>query len=229
MIAGCYVAWNEAALIGESIRSIKAYVDRFVVVDCAFSSNPTPGDVASSDGMREVVEAAAAGKPLTYIVPPGRLEEQDARNRYLAELELDEWALLLDADEILVGDHATIRALLDDGLHKIWPAGGLRIFTAAVMFNGNADAMPEAVYGSAPIITTSGWQPRIVQKRPGLRYQRDELPGGRFTHGVLWLDSYRLVGHELGEPFLLNRHVSQSFAGYQADYAWETAQRDGAR
>ena len=229
MIAGCYVAWNEAALIGESMRSIKAYVERFVVIDCAFSSNPSKGPVGSSDGMREIVEAAADGKPLTYIVPAIRLEEQDARNLYLAELELDEWAFLLDADEILVVDHDTMRALLDDGLHHVWPAASLRIFTTAVMFNGNADAMPAEIYDSAPIISTSGFQPRIVVASQGLHYQRDEIRPGTFTHSSLWRAGRLVVGQELEEPIILNRHVAQAFASYQADYAWESAQRDGAR
>lgn len=225
--AACYVAWNEATLIAESIRSVKAYVDRFVVIDGAFSTNPAPGPVASTDGMREVVERACTGSPLTYIVPPARLEEHVARNACLAELEADEWALVIDADEILTADHDLIRRHL---AHL--PRRGiveLPIYTTAVLFAGNADAMSPAEYEMAPVIATRGYMPRLLRAASDLHYQRDEVAPGVFTHCALWRGSELAMGPRWPGVRLINRHVAQPFEGYLADYAWETAQRDGAR
>lgn len=229
MISAVYVAWNEAALIGESIRSVSAYVDQIVVVDCAFSSNPAEGSVGSSDGQRAVVLEAAGRLPVTYVLPKVRLEEHEARNLALEQAAPGSWAVLLDADEILVSSHGWMKALIEGEFGEVAPAVALRVYTSAVLFNGNADEMDEATYRSAPIVWTYGYQPRIVQRRPGLHYQRDEIRAGVFTHGVLWQGSTILEGRLLSEPVILNRHVAQDFAGYQADYAWEAAQRDGAR
>lgn len=221
MIAACYVAWNEAALIAESIRSVKAYVDRFIVVDGAFSTNPEAGPVGSTDGQRAVVERACAGRRLTYIVPPARLEEHQARNRYLAELELDEWALLMDADEILIADRLVMLELLA----SLPEAGAVSvpIYSTAILFQGYADEMSREDFETAPIISTCGHQPRIVRTSPDLRYQRDEPRPGVFTHNVLWRAD-ELVEGSAAWIALLNRHVGQPFEGYLRDYAWESAQ-----
>lgn len=227
VIAACYVAWNEADAIGESIRSVKAYVDRVIVVAGAFSTNPAADPEGSASRQWAAVHAASHPLPVTYIEPPIRLEEHQARDMYLDELADGEWAFLLDADEILIGDHARIQAQVDE----LPDAGALvvPVVTQAVLFHGNADAMGPDAYATAPIIGTRGYQPRLVRAADGLRYQRDEIAPGRFTHHVLWCDGARVTGPAWDDALVLNRHVAQPFAGYLADYAWETAQRDGAR
>ena len=65
-IVACYTACNEALLISESIRSVKEYVDAFVVIDSVFTSNSVSA-THSSDDMRSVVERVCAPIPLTYV------------------------------------------------------------------------------------------------------------------------------------------------------------------
>lgn len=221
----CFVVWNQAEQIVQAIRSVAAYVSRVIVVDGAFSTNPAPGPVASTDGTREAVERACGPIPLTYIVPDHRLEEHTARNALLDALPRNAWTFLLDSDEILVGDHSDVLRMLAN-LPEL--AVLLNVYTTAVMFEGMADKMDQTTYETAPIITTCGVIPRLVKNRPGLRFQRVER-SGVFVHNGLFVNGEGPIDGKLESPIVVNQHVRQSYAAYQADYAWEAAQRAGAR
>lgn len=217
VVAACYVAWNEAGEISDSIRSVKAYVDRFVVVDVAFTANPAPGPAQSTDGQRAVVEAACAGVPLTYIEPGRRLEQHVARDLYLAEVGRGAWLIALDGDEVLVGDHKEVLELFR---HPPATAVALRVFSTALLTPGMAPDVTPEVYVTAPVIATAGWQPRLFQRVNGLRHR----PA---WEGVGWRDDTTPVlgGPRSAAAIIVNRHTAQDWAGYQADYAWETRHR----
>src|SRR5674476_203053 len=112
MTTACYAIWNEEQTIAASMRSVKAYVDRFIVVDGAYASNPAPGPVVSTDETWTIIERIAHPLPLIYIPPPKRMVEHEARNLYLAAAASGEWLWLLDGDEILYGDYEEITALV---------------------------------------------------------------------------------------------------------------------
>lgn len=221
-IVACYVVANEAAHLAESIRSCKAYVDRYVIIDSLFTTSPLEG-VASTDGTRQVAERACAGKPLDYVVPGRRLTEPEARNEYLARTRGD-WVLIIDGDEQLLGDHQSVLALADT-LRRSTSGVALdvAVYTVAVNANGNAPDLGPEVYDTAPLITTVGRQARLVRNVPEL-----EL-GYRISPIGLGHTMYDRLGRYVGalatpvhSLFIVNHHTRQPYAGYLADYEWET-------
>lgn len=232
-LVGCYVAHNAAAEIGASILSVKAYVDRFVVVDCAFASNPAA--IVSTDDQRWVVEHAAQGVPLTYLEPGLRLEEHEARNLYLEQLELGDWALLIDADERLYGDHAALEVLAEQlsAGRNFHTAMQLRVYTTAVLAPLDAPDIDPELYSHSPRISTWGWMPKLVKRTALLRHRRIEVEPGIWTHHGIFDGDEPL--HEAvrldqeHDPIVVNDHAGQPYAGYQHDFRWEQAQRTGVR
>jgi glycosyltransferase involved in cell wall biosynthesis len=219
-IVACYVVANEADHIAESLRSVKAYVDRYVIVDSLFVDNPQQG-THSSDATRSVALAACEGRPVQYIESTERLHEPEARNRYL-EQTVDDWVLQMDGDEQLYGDHAGILDLLARvRLGRVVRGVDIPVYTVAVNFNGQADEMDAESYATNPLISTRGYQPRLFENR-GVHYAYD---GG--THGfgaALYRDKRYLEGSvKTADALIINHHTRQSFESYQNDYLWETA------
>lgn len=223
-VVACYVAWNEAGQIAESLRSVKAYVDRYVVVDAVFDANPAAG-THSADGTRDICESICAPVPLTYIESDVRLTQDVARNRYLDELDEGDWPLIIDGDEVLYGDHDEALALFDEIRAGIDTHALLvPVYTTAVLFDGNAPDVTVAAYATNPTVHTWGWQPRLFQNWKALRYRVNQFG---VPHGV-----YDETGEFVGQGglyekrvFLINHHVRQSYTGYQNDYARETEEQ----
>lgn len=220
-VIACYVVANEAEHLAESLRSVKAYVDGYVIVDSLFTTNPLPG-THSSDATRAVAEAVCAPLPLTYIESDERLTEPQARNRYLSETEGD-WCLMLDGDEQLYGEYADILRLMERVRYgRIPKAVDVPVYTVAVNFNGNAPEMSRAEYERNPLISTMGYQPRLFHN-VGLHYDYD---AGRGFGGALLDGSGYLQGRrKASEMLIINHHVRQSFESYQNDFTWEHGTR----
>lgn len=225
MITACYVAHNEAAGLARSMLSVKAYVDRFVIVDVAFASNGG-GLLQSGDGQRRVAERAASGLPLCYIEPGERLEEHEARQRYIEAVPLGEWLLVIDGDEVLVGEHSGLVELVA-GLPLLGPdALQLRVFTTAVLAPRLAPDIDADLYAVAPRIATSGFMPRLVRRTPELRHGKMEMAPGQWSYGGL-INEAGVLGSDVPHceaAIIINDHAGQSHAAYQHDYRWETAQ-----
>lgn len=227
-LVACYVIWNEADSIVESLRSVKSFVDRFVVVDAVFASNPVDA-THSTDRTREIVETICAAhpeKPLTYIESAAKLTEAYARNAYLEQLEPGDWALVIDGDEVLHGDWAAIRQVVHD-----IKAGYLRdslaipVYTVAVQAPKVAPAVLRVEYERSPLLSTMGYMPRLFAAKPDLRYT---TPPHAVTPALTYTTppSRYLIPRHHAEgregPFLINNHVKQSYEGYQADWVWES-------
>ena len=225
MIVACYAVANEAQLIAESLRSVKAYVDRFVIVDSVFTTNPIDA-THSTDLTRITCEVVCDPVPLTYIESDRKLRQEEARNRYLQELDDGDWAIVVDGDEVLYADHAeavqTFGWLLH-GEHDII-ALDIPVLTAAVMFEGMAAEMPAPTYKLAPVIHTRGYAPRVFRKTPNTRYKAVVYPNGVLDNMGVWDGNRPLQNHAIRDTRLtiINHHVRQDFAGYQADAVWET-------
>lgn len=212
-----YVAFREAHAIGESIRTIKAYVDGIVVVDAAFKTNDYPAP-ASDDGQREVVEAAADGLPVKYFAADKKMELADARTLKFRMVPPKCWALVIDGDETLLGHRTEVKALFDEirtGGHV--EAVGVGVYTAALVFHGHAPDISEEAYGRLPIIYTRGVQPRLVVAA-GSEWRR--VPNGR-TYG-LYRGKNLVKAAVDPRVTLVNHHTRQSYVEYQNDYVWET-------
>ena len=223
-LTACYVVCNEEALIAESLRSVKAYVDRYVIVDAVFENNPHEG-THSSDRTREVCERVCAPVPLTYVESDRRLDEASARNRYLAEVPDGDWCLVIDGDEVMYGRHQNILAMIERVRAGVWPlAVEIPVYTQSVLAHGMAPDVDAETYATSPIICSAGRMARFFRQRPGLHYKRNELG---IAHGLYDADE-RFAGRSetrCPEPFIVNHHVRQSHADYLNDYAWETADR----
>jgi glycosyltransferase involved in cell wall biosynthesis len=215
-VIACYVVWNEQELMAESMRSLKAYVDGYVVVDSAFTSNPV--NVAhSTDATRKVTEAAAAPLPLTYIESQVKMRLDAARNLSLLAVDKD-WAFIVDGDETLLGARNELIELFSSiRLGDISQPVGVKVFTSALLVNSHAPDITFEEYDSLPVIYTRGVQPRLVP--PGCEWRR--VPNGK-TFGL-----YRngeLVKAEADDRIaLVNHRTRQSYAAYQHDYIWESA------
>lgn len=101
MIA-CYVAYNSADVIEQSLNSIVDLVDFVVSVDGAYLGMPVSEDF-STDGTQDIVKRIA-GKKCKIILPSKRLSEVQSRNLYM-EFVLrefpDAWIFTIDSDEVL--------------------------------------------------------------------------------------------------------------------------------
>ena len=226
-IVACYVACNEEAQIAESLRSVKAYVDRYVIVDSVFAASPVAG-THSTDRTREICERVCAPVPLTYIESGERLHQDVARNLYLEQLDDGDWVFVIDGDEVMYGDHSGLRAVFDGIRSGIdTHAVLIPVYTTAVLFDGFAPEVSPAEYETNATINTWGWQPRLFRARSDLRYRVNTLG---VPHGV-----YDAAGEFVGQGgtynetlFLINHHVRQTYAGYQNDYARELAENPRA-
>jgi hypothetical protein len=217
-----YVVFEEEELIAESVRSLAAYVDGFIFMDSAYVTNDAP-TTHSRDRTRERATAAAGPLAVRYYEATAKWALEPARNRALAMVPQDAWALIVDGDETLLGDHAEVEAEFDAirrGERSI--AVGVSVFTTALRFAGHAPRISEAAYAQLPVIATRGAQPRLVQAS-ACRWRR--VPGGR-TYGV-----YRgneLVSAPATSAFVLvNHRTRQTYAAYQGDYIWETREDRG--
>jgi len=112
-IIACYLAYNAADVIQQSLDSIIDHVDFVVSVDGAFLGMPVSEDY-SNDGTQDIVKRIA-GKKCRIIRPTKRLSEVQSRNQY-AEFVLrefpDAWLFRIDSDEVLrdgLNDFAWLR------------------------------------------------------------------------------------------------------------------------
>jgi len=231
MIVACMVVHNEAETIAHAIRSVKAYVDRFVVVDAVFDTNPVEA-VRSTDDTHAVAHRMTEGKPLTYWQGTSKIEENVARNLYLDELAPGDWALVVDGDEVLYGGHAQIEALIErirageipavpiPGMHN--RAVGIPVYTQRVHVNGSALDVTLEQYETAPITCSVGVMARFFEVDPGIRYPEGPSNQGLFRDG-------RWVGrpaHVVSDVFMVNHRIRQSHEAYQADYEWLSKVRE---
>lgn len=245
-VVACYVVCNEEDHLADSMRSIKAYVDRFVVVDSVFPSNPltdpTTGAPAthSTDSTRAVAErvcAAYPAKPLTYIESDARLTQSYARNVYLEQLRPPglsgpgDWAFVIDGDEIMYGQHAiALKTFAEIREGVLRHSLSIPVFTVAINSNKDAPAITPDEFDTAPLISTMGYMPRLFAAASNLRYLPPPPPLEHGTPILTFISSglqpqFHLQPanlHHKGGIFLINHHTRQSFESYQNDYIWET-------
>ena len=219
-IVATYCVYNEADLIAESIRSVKAFVDRFVIVDAAFVDNPVEA-THSTDATREVAEAAAAPLTLTYIESDRKIGLAQARNISFGLLDPDDWALVIDGDETLLGERAELQEMFGEvRSRKITEPIGIDVYTAVVLFKGHAPAIDETAYRTLPIVHTRGHQARLLPMA-GVEWKRTPTPRG--TYGM-YLNGDIIKGHAVDpRAVIINQRIRQSYEHYQLDYIRETA------
>jgi glycosyltransferase involved in cell wall biosynthesis len=224
-IAACYVVCNEERLIAESLRSVKAYVDRYVIVDCVFKSNALDA-THSTDHTKAICEKVCAPIPLTYIESSVKLTEQDARNAYLNEVENGDWILWLDGDEVLYGGHRELSLLVKDIREgKMRWGFSFPTYTTAVLCRGLGKDMPEDVYNTAPLINTFCPQMKLFQKLAGDHYINSEA----VSEDAVYDSHDVLVTNRSIQPsstiIVINHHVRQSHQEYVADCIRTLTQR----
>jgi hypothetical protein len=98
-LIGCMSVFNEAALIRSALWSLRAVVDRVVVVDGAVSEFPATG--ISTDGTREALLTSEHVLLVDALIDCANRPEHEKRSRYFVGRPGD-WYLVLDGDEILV-------------------------------------------------------------------------------------------------------------------------------
>jgi glycosyltransferase involved in cell wall biosynthesis len=236
-IVAAYATANEATTIAESIRSLKAYVDRFVVIDSIFVSNTFHPDAThSTDDTRAIVEALCAAppaKPLTYVASAARLTQAYARNAYLELINPPDWVFVVDGDEVFYGDHQKILAAFDAIRNSSNSPSSpisleIPVYTTAVNVHKQAPDVTESEFALNPLISTWGYMPRLFAANPRLRYL---APPGASTPVLTFIPlngpAYHLASapdaySPPGDMFLINHHTRQTLQAYQNDYEWET-------
>ena len=234
-IVAAYIVCNEAPSIAESIRSVKAYVDRFVIIDAAFLTNPMPDEVThSTDNTRSIAEAACAAgpdpRPLYYIESSARLLQFYARNAYLELINPPDWVFVIDGDEVFYGDHATILATfasIREG--RIKKSLALPVYTTAVLVPKMAPDVTPAEYALNPLVSTMGYMPRLFAADTNLRYgwaTGGSTPVLTYRGEAGWPDQALWPAHNTppDSMFLINHHTRQTHQSYLDDYTWATEQ-----
>ena len=221
-IIASYVVWNEEQLIAESIRSLSGYVDGFVFVDSAFTSNPV--DVAhSTDNTRKRAEKAVGELPCTYIESQVKMRLDAARNLALLAVKDGDWAFIVDGDETLLG----ARPELVDLFYQIRSGEitepiGVPVYSAALLARTHAPNLTLDEFEGLPLIYHRGVQPRLLPAK-GTTWQR--VPNGE-TYGI-YRDGALVKPAANPKVMLINHHTRQSFDAYRHDYVWETIERQG--
>jgi hypothetical protein len=221
-IVASYVVCNEEVLIAESVRSVKAYVDRFVFVDVVFTTNQLQA-MHSTDRTRKRAQKAAYPVPVTYVESDRKMALDEARN--LALSLCDGWALILDGDETLLGAREDVEALLGAiRSGEVTEPIGVLVYTSALTFDGHAPSITETDYQTLPVIYTRGVQHRLLSSK-GAEWRPVPSRGafGLYSDGAMPssppTDAFVIVNHR----------TRQSFAAYQHDYIWETATIEAGR
>ena len=233
-IVACYVVCNEARLIADSLRSVKAYVDAYVIVDSVFTSNSINA-THSTDQTRTVCERICHPVPLTYIEAQEKMTEQQARNLYINQVPDGDWILWLDGDEVLYGDNAALNKVFKEIREgKIKHAMSCRVYTTAVLCHGLGKDVPAEAYAVNPRINTFGYQTKLYQKQAGYHHKevRIKQQGNKIelTYEDACYDADDiLVTDRNRNPtdlmFVINHHVSQTHQEYVSDCVWALKQR----
>lgn len=235
-LVACYTVFNEEHLIADSIRSVKAYVDSFLVVDSAFDCNPVNA-TCSTDNTRKIIEKLCDPKPLEYIASDRKLSEIDARNMVFNHVAIGDWALVIDADERLYGDYSRVNNLLAEAkAGKIGSSVDFPLYTTAVNFNGMATDMNLEDFNNCPIIDTVGYAPRLFEIKKGMHY-RTAASEGHYCCGIWYADGSVLNGattvgvnhHRTDSLFIINHHAQKTFKDYQETCVWEMAAAESHR
>lgn len=150
LLIGCMMATNAGELLELSLANLRGKVDELVLVDGGSTDNSM--SVATSLGA-------------TIIESRWRNDHSAQRQVYLdyalkrAEGETDAWALVLDSDEILVGDpRQTITELKERGLdHAMLPRKWLVDAPGGLSYISSYPHYPDR-------------QMRLFRLQPGLRY-----------------------------------------------------------
>lgn len=101
-LIGCVNAYQDADFLAVSLPPLIERCDRVVVVDGCYRDFAQYGCAAASDDGTEQV-CAAYGADLLRAVDG--LDEIGKRNRYLDVGGIGDWLLVVDADEIVDGEH----------------------------------------------------------------------------------------------------------------------------
>jgi hypothetical protein len=233
-IIACYAVCNEANLIAQSLRSVKAYVDGYVIVDSVFTSNSIDA-THSTDQTRAVCERVCKPVPLTYIEAQEKMTEQQARNTYINQVPDGDWILWLDGDEALYGDHATLcRTFKEIREGKIKGAMSCKVYTTAVLCHGLGKDVTGEQYALNPTIQTFGYQTKLYQKQKGFHHREVRISQRNGKIELAYEDACYdandvLVTDRHSNPsdfmFVINHHVSQTHQEYVADCIWALKQR----
>jgi hypothetical protein len=223
-IVAVYVAHDEPELLVESIRSLKLYVDRFVIYDSIFFGNPQfvlPSE--QRDAAASVLEAEPR-RPYTYVSPTHTMPEADARSAAIREVLDGDWILIVDSDEIMYGNHRQLTEFFHEmrsgslDHHKALNVG---VFTTAVNVSKNAPDITPEEYMFSPTLSTFGYMARLIRKTPHLAYVHP--PGGRTPMPA---DNEGPVVATMWMPndfgILVNDHIRQPLESYKNDFAWES-------
>lgn len=219
-VIGVYVAYGDETGIVDSVRSVRPWVDRLVLFSAPFDAMPP---LEAPDRTVKLFERAADVTPHKIVTLEGPVSETFARNRALRMVGDDDWALVIDADEMLFAEHTDIRRTelglllgqIRGGLYS--EPVGLSIYSTAVLFHGSAKDMSARDYYRRPIVSSMGFQPRVFRARDA-----EYRPSARGAPG-LFVKDQRCLAVPVRGAVVVNHHVRQTWRGYQADFAWETA------
>ena|GEM_PF-5457457 len=150
----CLIAtWRDGELLAEAVASAEPHVDAVVVLDGGYHDVVAPHELSSS---RDELHAAREAGAFVFESGHGWADEVSKRNvllelgRAVVTNPHDRWALVLDADEVLVVDEpGRLRAMLEEA-SVVELAPGLR------------RREPDGAWWSAPS--------RLFRLRPAVRY-----------------------------------------------------------
>ncbi|MCJ7768352.1 hypothetical protein MUP79_08180 [Candidatus Bathyarchaeota archaeon] len=217
-IIACYSVWNEERLIAESLRSVKAYVDGYVIVDSVYSSNPIQA-THSTDKTREVCERTCAPLSLTYLESADKTSIKIARERYLKAVPEGDMVFVIDGDEVLYGNHSDILSLFESmRTGKIQKALSIPVYTTAVLAHAMAKDVTPEVYATNPLISTVGYMTRFFQNEAGIYHK---ALGIYDKNHFMMIDGKR---NRTDKMFIVNHHTRQSHSEYVNDCIWEVAE-----
>jgi hypothetical protein len=168
----CTVTYNDVRALIRNIRSLKPYVDGFVIVDGAFLGFPQSNHEArSTDGTLRAVESLLPPNKRTIIQAPsgGWSSQAEARTEYLKAVPQGDYTFVTDSDETVHGD-------VKSGFNKIRRLG---LPSAAVLceslipeWKGAGALIPEASWPNLNTARVYGYMVRIIKNTGSLHYEQ---------------------------------------------------------
>jgi len=116
----CYAAYNAERAFRRSLKSVKPFADRIIVIEGRFLENPHGGSTKNSTD--RTVEIAR--EFTDEIIVAGDLPQHIQRDLYLKGRDRD-FYFIIDADEVL---HCGV-----DSLHNLILAGDYDVYAVSVM------------------------------------------------------------------------------------------------
>jgi len=153
--------YNDRQFLAACLESIHDQVDQIIIADGAYKlyyeeyyAHDSSAKPYSTDGSLEIIKGFRDLPELNMIQKPEDAcwsNQIEKRTALIDAVPLDDWFIIIDADEMLMGD-------IQEGMEQIYDSGCIVASTPLWIPGTDVDRLRRE------------WHPRIFKKQEGMRY-----------------------------------------------------------